>query len=318
MENKRPDKIIGFIRYKGKLVEEGYLDARKSAKVLVGTDKALRFFIHKINPSLQNVDFEIPIKIQKGSWEALIPENIGDLIALGITYSASKYAGSALAKMAENDFENIGLKTVFKNALKGMVWVIKLASHVKKLGVDSFRNTKFKENNSLIGVPDDEGNLLWVPKEYLDFYRDCPEELFEMLAEIVEDERELEVGLGDDEELKTRISTSEKYIFTKPVEEDEVLFPELVHGQKVKLNGHVTRGNESANSIGFKYKGHILTCYPINKSVKHYHSFLFTNCTIEGYIDRIDDEGNFIKRRPKINFISLSNIETNDDLFNNT
>ena len=38
-------EYIGLIRYRGKSLKKGYLDARKSAEVLIGFDESLRYFI---------------------------------------------------------------------------------------------------------------------------------------------------------------------------------------------------------------------------------------------------------------------------------
>ena len=40
---------IGFAKYYGKLVEDGFMDARKSAQALLGFDEAVRFFIYQQN-----------------------------------------------------------------------------------------------------------------------------------------------------------------------------------------------------------------------------------------------------------------------------
>lgn len=37
------DKKIGFVKYTGKLVEDGYMDAKLSALALLGVDEAIRF-----------------------------------------------------------------------------------------------------------------------------------------------------------------------------------------------------------------------------------------------------------------------------------
>ena len=114
----------------------------------------------------------------------------------------------------------------------------------------------------LIGIENDKGEFLYVSKKYLEAYRNCPEKLFEKLADLIEPERELEIGVNDlvpldnDEEFRAvKITASEKFIFYTKEDSEEFLFPELVHGSYVEIEGHVTRGNENTNSIGFEYFG---------------------------------------------------------------
>ena len=94
------EKTLGFIKYTGKLVEDGYLDARKSAQVLIGFNEAVRFFIGCQSPELRQADFELPVRIRKGSWEALIPETIAQWVQAGAGIAATAYASKAAQKMA--------------------------------------------------------------------------------------------------------------------------------------------------------------------------------------------------------------------------
>lgn len=113
---------IGFAKYSGKLVEDGYMDARKSAQALLGFDEAIRFFIHQQSPKLKSENFEFPVKVEKGSWTIVVGAIVG---AYGI---------KAAQKMAEKDFEDVGLSDVLKKSLNGIQWVIKIGKHLG--GVD--------------------------------------------------------------------------------------------------------------------------------------------------------------------------------------
>lgn len=42
------DDFLGFIKYEGKSVQNGYLDARKSAEALIGFDEVIRYFLYHI------------------------------------------------------------------------------------------------------------------------------------------------------------------------------------------------------------------------------------------------------------------------------
>jgi len=299
-------KYLGYLKYDGKLVDSGFFDARKSAQALLGFDDSLRYFLYQESSLLRDLDFEIPVKIEKGSWLAYIPHNIQDWIITAVGFGATAYAGAAAKKMAENDFKEIGLKTIFKSAFHGIVWVIKIASHLGSMTKKKFDNVKFKNDNAEVGILNDSGEILYVPRKYIDLYINCPEKLFSQLAQLVEPERELEVALVDEDNEKARISYSQKQIFTYDIDEDdEILFPDLVNGKYVELQGYVTRGNQNTNSIGFLYHDHILTCHPQEGNIIKHKLKLFSACLIKGYVDRLDKQGILIEKKPRIIFIDL-------------
>ena len=303
------EKYIGYIRYCGKLVENGLLDARKSAQALLGFDEAVRFFVGCQNRKLQEIDFELPVRIRQGSWEALIPDTVFWLkTALGVATAA--YFAKAAQKMAENDFEDIGIKTIFAKFLEAIQWVIRIGKHIGTVGQKRFDSVKFRNNNTEIGIPNENGEYLWVPKFYLDLFSKCPKSILEKVADLVEDERILIIGvMKAEEEIRERITPQYKRIFA-PQDEDDVLFPELVHGMEVVLEGEVTRGNETSNSIGFRYNEHILTAYPKTGSIVRYKPALFLEASIHGSINRVDETGQIKAKRPKIIFTDIVSKET--------
>jgi hypothetical protein len=314
------EKFIGYIRYCGQLVENGLLDARKSAQALLGFDEAVRFFVNCQSSEFKEINFDLPVRIRQGSWEALIPDAIFWLkTAAGA--AAIAYSIKAAQKMAENDFDNIGLKTILKNSLEAIQWVIKIGKHIGTLSIKKFESVKFRNDNTEIGLPNADGEYLWVPKVYLDFFAKCPSSLLEKMADLVEDERILFIGLfKEGREINERITLPHKKIFSAK-DDDDMLFPELKHGMKVVLDGEVTRGNETSNSIGFKYEEHILTAYPRTGSVVRYKPSLFLKAQITGTINRAEDSGGFNAKRPKIIFTNIVPIENDTKslpLFDNT
>ena len=42
-------EYLAYIKYEGKLVKDGYLDARKSAEILIGIDEIIRFYLFQEN-----------------------------------------------------------------------------------------------------------------------------------------------------------------------------------------------------------------------------------------------------------------------------
>lgn len=314
------ESYLAYFKYKGKLTQDGYLDARKAAEALQGIDEVLRFFIHQVDASLAYNDFEIPIMVRKGSWEALIPHDLGSWLLTIVGAGVSTYTATALNKIAENDFKDIKSKDIAKAAIKGVKWVIKIAKHMGSLGIKKFRDVTFpteSENQALVGLENDNGDILYVPQEYLLLYRNCPEKLFNKLMNNVASGRELEIGFNPSEPIdkddtidSVSVAVTQKYIFTSVERDDVILFPELAHGMHVELEGHVTRGNENTNTIGFQYLGHVITCSPLKGNVTDFKNLLFTNCVIKGDIDRSNDFNMGNIKRPHIKFESLIGLPT--------
>lgn len=191
------DEILAFIKYKGKLVENGYLDARKSGEALIGIDELIRYFVYQEYPQIKEFEFEIPVRVRKGSWETIFPENI-DKFALGAfgLWMAGKYMGSALEEVAKNDFKDVSFKEIFQKSFQGIVNVIKLSKHLGSLARKKFDNIQFSQNNKLVKITNESGQGLWIPIEVLDLYSNCPQTIFNKLTKIVEEERELIFGFN--------------------------------------------------------------------------------------------------------------------------
>lgn len=319
--NNEEQKYLGYLKYYGTKVDDGFLDAKKAANALIGFDEVLRYFICKESSSFQDIDFEIPVKIEKGSWIAYIPDTIHEWIVTGSGIAATTYVATAVKKMAETDFEKIGFKTIFKKAFKSICWVIKLTSHLKTTKREKFENLKFRNNNTEVGVYNQKGELLYVPVETLELYKKCPDTLFSNIAQIIEEEREMEIGLQDSNETKANIIYSEKGVFYSDEDEnEEIVLPELIHGERIELEGHTIRGNEKTNTLGFLYADHVLTCKPKKGSIVTHKVNLFDNCLIKGVVERLDKYGNFKEKKPRIIFTELTkldNLNPQQSLFGN-
>jgi len=305
------ENCLGFLKYEGESVSEGYMDARKSAQALLGFDEAVRFFILEQAPTLKKIDFEFPVRVKKGCWEIEIPKLIELIVISGGGFIATAYGKKAVEKMAERDFENFGVKDIFKKSLLAILWTIKIGKHLGDLTIKKFNKPKFKNNNSLVGIPNSENEYLFVPKENLDLYSSSPSKLLSSIAKLIEDDRSLQVGVYDNQELiKETVTRRYRGIFTQE-EEDlvDILFPELDHGENIILEGEVTRGNERANSIGFGYEGHILSCYPQSGSIVDFKHCLFLKCKIYGTISRLEENGGLGAKKPKILFTKIEPLE---------
>ncbi|SEF95566.1 hypothetical protein [Marinobacterium lutimaris] len=315
------EKYLGYIKYDGPLVEDGLMDGRKQAQALMGFDSAIRYFIGKQAPDLQRLDFEIPVRIRKGSWEALIPETVAGWTQAGLGVVATAYLTKAAQKMAEKDFSDFGFKDIFRASLDGLKWFARIGKHMGDVSIRKFSDVRFDSSNGLIGIVNDQGDTLYVPKHVLDLYCQCPANILENVASNITHGRNLVIGSIEDNVLdEVTIDSSEKHIFCQDEEEeeDEILFAELEHGAEVVLEGEITRENKTSNSMGFKYNDHILTSYPEIGSIVQYKHLIFSQCRLYGRVSRLDEKGQFNARRPKLIFRHLEEIRggENYDLFN--
>jgi hypothetical protein len=314
------ERYLGYIKYEGELVDDGLMDGRKQAQAIIGLDEALRYFISKQVPELRKLDFEIPVRIKKGSWEALIPETAGAWAQAGLGVVATAYFTKAAQKMAEKDFADFGITDIFKKSIEAIKWFARIGKHIGDLSVRQFENTKFSDNNELIGICNRQGEYLYIPKYIFELYVGSNPRLLEKIAENIDGERGLVIGSFENgEKDEVVIDHLDKSIFCKEDNEDDedVLFPELVHGDTVVLEGESTRENKTSNSMGFKYQDHILTSYPEKGSIVPYKSILFLKCRLYGTVSRLDEKGRIAASRPKLYFTHIEPLESeeSDDLF---
>ncbi len=307
-------QYIGYLEYSGEAVKEGFLDARKAAQALLGFDEALRFFVGREDARLKELDYEIPVRIKKGSWQALIPDTIGDWILTGIGVGITAYIGTAARELAKTDFEGKGIGDVFRKALRGIEWVLRLAKHLEDMNVKSFVNLKWRKKNAEVGVPNKRGDYLFVPDKFCDAYVGCPPKLFSKMCQLIEAERRLRIAVF----LRGRwhdvtLGKKEKSIFAEEeIDESQVLFPELKDGQAIEVEGVVTRGNENTNTLGVLYREHILNCHPRTGSVVRFKPGIFVKCKIRGSISRRDKFGEPTEVKPNIIVDEVRPVEVED------
>ena len=308
------EEFIGYIEYHGELVDDGYLDAKKSAQALVGFDGALRHFIGLQNHDLKDIDYEIPVAIRKGSWFALIPDSIEKIVMLALATGASAYALTAAKKMAENDFKNIGLKEIFRGAIKAILWTIKIGKHLGELGQKKFIKILWKEGNELIGIPNSNMEYLFIPRRYFEIYLKTPPNILAAIASVICPGRLLRVGVRVNNQTEIEeINITDRTIFYGESSGSDILFPELEHGKKVVIEGAVTKGNRNTNTIGFRYQEHILTGIPHDGSIVRFKNSMFSWCSLEGTISRADEFGEICLKKPKLIFDKLTPIESQEE-----
>jgi hypothetical protein len=141
--------------------------------------------------------------------------------------------------------------------------------------------------------------------------------MFKKFTNAINAGRSLTIGVNKESRYETStITEEEKGYFGHEVDDDngEFLFPELEHGDHVRLEGHLTRGNENSNSVGLEYKGHVLNCVPESGSIRRYKPALFLHCIVEGVVSRLFKQSNFAERRPTIIFTSITPLESDEQI----
>lgn len=239
-DDMNPETTLGYVKYDGISVQEGIIDARAGARALDGLDSALRFFIAQENRELAEIDLPIPVKIEEGSWIADIPAHAGALILTGFGVVGMSYLKKAAEKMAEKDFKDIGLKDVLVRAVKSVQWFIAVAKHLGHANIKRASLNWTKPEH--VGFVNDLGEVIFIPTSYLKPLASAPVTLLSGLAGVVESERTLKVGVSEEGKFKeVEVSKRDRKIFADDEDEAEVLFPELLHGQSVELEGVVTQ-----------------------------------------------------------------------------
>ncbi|MBU0679169.1 MAG: hypothetical protein KJ626_13780 [Verrucomicrobia bacterium] len=309
---------LGYLKYDGDAVEEGIMDARLSAEALLGFDEVYRYFIKQEKPSWQDEDLNLPVRIERGCWEIMIPA--------GMAVFAGYYLKATAEKAGQDGLFETGtvkdLNRVLKAALVSLKWIVRISKHVGGVGEkDRIRNAKIQDMDHVVVYDSNEAPLV-VPQDYLDMYTNCPAALFGRCTRIIEEGRELEIGSFESNEVidPVRVFPEERSIFYREKDEDQdILFPEFEHGMSVELDGEITRVTESTNTLGFRYQEHVLFCKPREgkpiasfkqKIISRQDGHIFPKVRMIGVIDREDVYGNFKAHKPGIVFSDIQRLES--------
>ncbi len=310
------EQCIGYLKYSGASIKDGLFDMRKSAEALLGFDEILRFFLLKEDSNLSNIDFEIPVRVSRGSWMIEIVDKIFSVE--GIT---AIYVMKSAQKAATDGLFQIGIakdiKVVFKASLKSIQWIIKIASHIGTLSSKAIKAEKLERENGeiFIKIPNDKNKYLKVSQKHYNLFKQCPDKLFKKSVSIVESGIALEVGVYENKKHEiVAISEKEKSIFCNIEEKEIVILPELKHGQNIELEGQITKVTEDRNSVGFRYKDHILICKPQLKQIAQYKNkiisrefsrFFLERVRIRGIVNRTDSNKGVEAKKPQILFSEI-------------
>lgn len=307
---------VGYMKFSGEAVPSGIIDAGSAGMALIGLDEAMRFFNEKQSSDFASFEYQIPVRTTEGSWIAWVL-GIAGAGAGAFTLSYLKKAGE---KMAENDFKDVGLKDVLKKSVDAIQYLVKLVKHTKQSRGWDTQNVQWRSNNSEIGILNSRGEPLFIPVEYLRWYIALPPRLISKITNVISQQRSLSIGVrrdGDFEEISVNIEEKVYFVDEDIEPEDDYLFPELKHGDEVRLEGKLTRGNASSNSIGLEYEGHILNCIPESGSIRRFKPALFLRCIVEGSISRLTKQRMVGEKRPTIVVRNITPLEQDDqyDLF---
>lgn len=290
---------VGFVKYTGESLVDGVIDAGSAGSALVGLDEAVRFFNSQQSPDLATFQYDVPVQTRIGSWEAVVLAGIavGGAFALG-------YAKKAGEKLAENDFKDIGLGHVLKKSMSALQTLAKIIKHTRRpRGWELARIEPIMTTDSVV-ITNDKGEELRIPTEFLGWYQQMPPRLLVKMTSVIRKDRVLTIGVIQNTTVdEVTIVEEDKPLFDNTEDEDfeeDVLFPELVHGAYAQLEGRLIRGSEASNSVGLEYKGHVINCVPAHGSVRQYKAALFLRCRVEGRITRHAKNRFVADRRPTL------------------
>lgn len=316
---------IGYLKYEGESVKDGFMDVRKQAEALLGFDDVLRYFISKEDPSLDQIKFEIPVRIQKGS----IVADIGSLIINNSKeIITTTYLAQTAVVSAKDGFFESGLvkdsRKILKNSLIAIQWIIKISKHSGSIIGKKFKKVTPKEidQQSFVELENNNGETLLSSKKYYDLFLKIPDKIFSKNARLIKNDRSFIIGVfKDDKEEVIKITDADRSVFYSKEDEandeddDEVILPEFEHGQQVSnLEGEITKVITSTNTLGFSYKDNIIECKPgsgrkvasyKNKIVSKEDGSLFSKVQITGIVDREDKNGDIKAKKPKIIFSEI-------------
>jgi len=224
-----------YFKYSGNAVQEGIIDSKVAGEALLGFSKSLKHIVKVQHPYLEDLEIHTPVKIQKGSWEALIPNSIEAWLTTAIGVSATAYCVKVAQKLAENGFKDKTLTDVVKDAAKALIWTIRLSKHLGTTAKKRFENVKWRNNNEEAGITNEQRQILWIPVYILKIYHRIPESFYKGLIKGVDHNRTLKIGNYEGDYLdEVEVSHRDKSIFVDEVEDDtEFVFPELEHGDNV-------------------------------------------------------------------------------------
>lgn len=310
---------IGSIKYSGSDVSYGIIDAGSAGSALLGLDEAIRYFNGQQAPELAGIRYDVPVRTQAGSWEAVVLASLG----IGAGSFALGYLKKTGEKMAEKDFKDFGLGDVLKKSMAAIQTLARLIKHSRRARGWNQVQAVVGPDQTSVAITNDRGETLLIPLEFYRWYLNLPPRLLARMTSVVSEGRILTISVATEYfQEDVVIKPHDKALFEEIEDDDleeEMLFPELMHGQTFRLEGRLIRGNEASNSVGLEYQGHVLNCVPDHGSVRQYKMALFLRCIVEGRVNRHSKNRFVAERRPTLIISNLKPLEKDNqsDLFDN-
>ena len=295
------------VKYVGEKAEDGIMDARASGEALLGFDEMVRYAICKHEPALKRVHFELPVKVQKGSWEIILPPAMKVALTAFLVGLATQAAKDGLLESGPVK----DAKKILSGAGKALSWFIRITKHIKTIEDERYTIGSKTQSGVVIEIINEDGKSLMVPVECFEFFKEAPKNLLERNTMIIEEGRELAFETEGEEPVSITVEEKGIYVDSKGVDEDGIVLPELEHGEEVELEGQITRTNEEKKTIGFRYKGHVLEAFPEDRNLEKHKSQIVSDgaehifseqVKVIGVVDREDMNGNFKYKKPRIAF----------------
>jgi hypothetical protein len=322
---------IGYLKYQGESVKDGFMDARKQAEALLGFDEILRYFVTNEENNFGQINFEIPVRVQKGCIEF----DLGELINLGliIKTAITAYATQTAIVSAKDGFFESGLikdsKKILKNSLIALQWIIKISKHAGSIANKKFKKIVPQEinNQNFVEITNENDEVLLVLKKHHDIFIKIPDKILSKNVKLINDNEKLIIGVfeGEKEEVAEIIQT-DKVIFYDLNDDvdEEIILPDLKHGDIVAdLEGKINKVIENKNKFSFTYNNHIIDCLLEegarvgkfkNKIISEDSESIFATVKISGIVSREDKDGLLTAKKPKIILSNIKKIEGNKEI----
>ena len=88
-------------------------------------------------------------------------------------------------QIAKNDFRDVSTKELFVGAFRSIQWIIRIGKHLGALRQRQFTSVKWRNDNTEVGIPNDSGQYLYVPKTILDIYTITPSRILSDMLSLV-------------------------------------------------------------------------------------------------------------------------------------
>src|SRR6185312_6334732 len=187
---------VGYMKLSGNAVPEGVIAADAAGNALLGFDDCLRYFCNKQSPTFGRLEYEIPVKTTEGSWVVWLLGAFGT----GATIYGGSYLKKAGEKMAENDFDKVGLKDVLRKSLDALRHLIDIVKHTRGNVDWASADLSWRISEGSVGLTNDAGEVIYVPVEYFKWYLGLPRNLLKQLTGAVGFERTLTIGVKENGE----------------------------------------------------------------------------------------------------------------------